>query len=428
MVNCYIFFNDALMVGKVSTLVKNVYENINIILVLDPKQILLDNSKYRHAIITDYESYQRLEMADINDQNFEKVLIIDNVDSETDGNIVYINQKYLITEVGSVIDDYIQSNFVDENFKGISITKFYPSLAYPHDLYDKRDDGRYNVVLHTGEKFTLDSLQKLKMQKTESLFVFRDHFSETANFIVSNDKSQTAMDPVKAEITAVEAIHSYFIELGFSERILKLTKSLHESIREEYGHKYMRKLFDKFNSLEGTFLYNHSFLTSVIALTVAEKFSWMNQVNKEKLYLGSILHNLGYKNKEHAEFESLSMEEIKKLEPEASQDVLGHTVQFAMYLGQIDNIHQDIVRMVKYHHSVDYDNAFPQRIPPSEENLIFVLFILSQKLALEFYKINFHPDKISDAINHVCDRYQRDNYLKVIPEFKATMIELLKNK
>ena len=175
--------------------------------------------------------------------------------------------------------------------------------------------------------------------------------------------------------------------------------------------------------MEGSFLYNHSYLTSVVALTAGAKFTWMTPDNKEKIYLGCMLHDLGYRNKDNALKESMKLSDIKKLPPEQRDDILNHPILFAKHLAQLDDVHQDVLKIVKDHHGVHNEESYPKPIYPAEINLIFALFIISHEFTLGLYAIAFNDQKIPTLLADICERFDKGNYRKIIPEFKMSIEE-----
>ena len=419
MINCYVFFADPLMVGKVSSLAQRVESSLKTIKVIDIAQLSKITAS-KDIMITDYESYQKLDLNDIDESIFGKTLIIDDVETEEDGNVTYINKNYLLTTITEVISNYILENFKEKNYIPILLSTVTKSTSYPCHLYQKNGHNEF-VVFHPQNTLVTEALiQKLKTTSFDFLYIEEDSHHEFLS-IVSKRTINKDDDESENEINAVESLHQYIIDLGFDKKIIDLTKSLHENLEKKYSHKYMVKLFDRFRYMEGSFLYNHSYLTSVIALTVGKELSWMNFENREKIYLGCILHDLGHKFKENALRESLPKSELMKLSPEEQEDILQHPTRFSRHLAQIDNIHPDIIKIVECHHGIFEDESYPKQIYPSEINLVFALFALSHEFAQALYKVNFEQDQIAASLDQLYEKFDKGNYKKLISIFKTSM-------
>jgi HD-GYP domain-containing protein (c-di-GMP phosphodiesterase class II) len=432
MIDCYVFFSDPLMVGKVSQLISRIHNGINIIKVIDAKQILnvSKNEQIKKIILTDDKNYNELSSNNISDQFFTKALIIDEINeeiNESNEKVTYINKKYLITRIGTVLDDFVKSTFGEASYLPVQITKVKTEEAYPCEIFVRLSATKYVKVLNKNESFAPDRLQKLLFKNVQFLYIKAEDYS-AFNKVLYNREDQPKLDLVSTEVSAVESLHSYITDLGFDPKIIDMTKNLQKSLEEKFTHKFMKKLFARFNDMEGSFLYNHSYLTSVIALTTGKKFNWMNFENREKIYMGCILHDLGYIHKENALRGALGKRGIQNLSPEEKEDILNHPMKFAKHLAQIDNIHQDVIKIVKDHHGVHGEDSYPKPVYPPEINLIFALFILSHELAIGLYGISFKEEKIPTLLDEVCERFNKGNYKKIIPEFREAIEETFLSK
>jgi putative nucleotidyltransferase with HDIG domain len=412
------------MVGKISQLIERIHDEIKITKVIDVKQLKAENSSDpKDIIITDNENYQTLELNGIYEGYFEKTLIIDDVKNNTEGSITYINRSYLITSIGTVVDDFIKLKNPENNFIPISIKKIRNEINYPCEIFVRLSKKKHIKILNKENDFPKEVLEKLILKNVQFLYVKSEDINIFNNMSFERNNEQIS-DGVSSEIGGVESLHNYIMDLGFDPKIVDMTKNIQKSIENKFTHKFMKKLFSRFNDMEGSFLYNHSYLTSVIALTTGKKFTWMNMANREKIYLGCILHDLGYKHKENALRESFTKDQIDDLSSEEQSDILDHPTKFAKHLAQISNIHQDVIKIVRDHHGVHGELSYPKPIYPAEVNLIFALFVLSHELSLGLYEISFNEDKIPALLEEVCERFNKGNYKKIIPEFRHAIDEI----
>ncbi len=426
MINIYVFFSEPLMIGKISELIKRIHDDIHLIKIIDAKQFHIDEEKQRHILITDYKNHQLLEINRINEESFDKIIIVDDVEPEEVDNLVYVNKKYIITNIGTIIDDYMKDFFKRQQYTPILIKNIAENINYPIEIFVKLSHIKFVKVLNSNSSFTGGNLQKLVLKNVTSLYVKSEEYHKIEPFLFRTSKT-IGEDKVSVEISAVESLHNYVEDLGFDPKVIELTKTLHTNLEQKYNHKFMKKLFSRFKSMEGSFLYNHSYLTSIIALQTGKKFTWMTPENKEKIYMGCILHDLGYLKKENSLRENLTKKQIEELPIEDQKDVLDHPTKFAKHLAQLDNIHPDVIKIIKDHHAVLGEESYPRKISISEINLIFALFIVSHEFTIGLYKINFKEERIPDLIEEVFNKFNYGNYTKVLPEFRDAIQEIFVN-
>ena len=58
----------------------------------------------------------------------------------------------------------------------------------------------------------------------------------------------------------------------------------------------LKDLLNKFKYSQDRYIYDHSYLTSVFAISMCEKFSWRNTKNFEKLVFAALVHDYGFSN------------------------------------------------------------------------------------------------------------------------------------
>ncbi len=427
MLNCYVFFLDPLMVGKVAAILENLGESIFVHKVVDARQLLDLPEQKRDLIITDYSCFQELEDDNVDIDLFGKVLLVDEVESEVDGNLVYINRSQILIAIATHVLDYISENHVEVEYVSIKVDKLVLDQQNPCDFFVKKADDTYALILKKGLLVNGAIIEKIKANKIEKLYVSKNEYPLLMEFINSHREVE-AIFCHKVEVNAVEAMHDFVSELGFDPKVISMTKSLHEGVEKRYTDKYMKKLLGRFKNMEGSYLYNHSFLTSVIGLGAADHFSWMNYENREKIYLGSIMHDLGLKNKDNAIKDAMTLGSIRKLSADEQEDILGHSTRFATFLKEAKDVHPDVVKMVEFHHAVDEKNAYPRKISAMETNLVFCLFILSHEFSVGLYKINFDENKIPTLLNQLAERFNHGNYKKLLPSFRKSIEDTLISK
>jgi hypothetical protein len=134
--------------------------------------------------------------------------------------------------------------------------------------------------LNAGQSFEHQTLERYKEKALNFVYVkkpdYKDFCLQTKAHKHDLDSFLDEAKDTSIEINAVESLHNYIEDLGFDRSIVDLTKTMHKEIESKFNDKVMTKLLDRFKKMEGTFLYNHSYLTSTIALTAGKKFSWMN--------------------------------------------------------------------------------------------------------------------------------------------------------
>ncbi len=427
MTHIYLLFEDPLINSKILNISNKFQPDWEVESLLDIRQVPSEITCEDSMIITNEHIVSQEHLAPLLTK-YKYIVFIQENEPEIPKNkqIQYINSKFLLTGIGSfyeqiTLDKHKSSTYVPVNFKKIK-----PNVIYPVDIFLKLSAEKYIKVVNKDNSFDDSLFEKLKKKEIQFVYVDKKYLP-TINKLLYAQTGKAALfkeEHIVEELNAVESLHRYINDLGVDEKIINLTKGLHGNLEQKYNQKFMKNLFKRFESMEGSFLYNHSYVTSVIALAVGKKFKWMTPENNEKIYLGCMLHDLGYKDKKHAMYEHLTKIEIDKKEKSVADDILNHPIVFAQKLAQLDNIHQDVIKIVRDHHGVHEQGSYPKVIYPAEINLIFALFILSHEFTIGLFKVNFNPTKIEQVINEIHERFDKGAYRKILKEFSETVREI----
>ncbi len=429
MYNFTVLHEDLIKNAKIKELLERIQPNSKVQTILSLEQLGETEVPSNHIdilIIQDLHIEDLITLQLLHSRDNIIALTKENNDKVNYPNIVLLQEKFLITGLSQQIEDITKKNFEKEDYIPISFQFIKPEKEYPADVYLQLKKDKHIKVIKKGIPFDTSMYEKLKQKKITFLYI------EKADLPLMNDhlyERKRAIQLFKkkfkfTELNAVETLHTFVSEIGFDPKVLTMVEDMHKSLEEKFPQKFMKNLFARFKQMEGSFLYNHSYLTSVLALQIGKKLSWMNFENREKVYLGCILHDLGHKHKDNALKESLSKSQLLALPKEEQEEILNHPTIFATKLAQVDNIHQDVIKIVKDHHGIHGDESYPKQIYPTEINLIFALFILSHEFVLELFKANFKIENLPKMKQTITDKFNKGPYKKIMPEFLITIDEV----
>ena len=285
-----LLFDHIRVLGKVSSVISKINSEIVIEKYFDLQQLKthdFSNSSKTFLLVSENKLLGQLDDFDIEPSLFKDIICIDIEETKYDFEIIYINQKLLLTGLMTRVNELIKAylpkgKYIATSYKNLVINK-----TYPCDFYIKLNDNKYIKVLASNEIIESEFIQKY-IDKDISYFYIPsesyDKFAETAFRKKTVFKKKE--EEVNASIDSIEALHTYTKNLGISEIVIRQAKALHEQIEKNTTSKIVKRLLGKLKKLEGSFLYNHSYETATIALTAGKKFNWFTLENQEKVYMG----------------------------------------------------------------------------------------------------------------------------------------------
>lgn len=420
-------FDDINFLGKVTSVISKVSSDLNIEKYIDFQQLIdhnFSNKNKKYILVSNNESLSKLTNF-INEQGiFENIISIDSEEPSLDFEIIHINKKLILTGLMTRVNELLKNHFSEDDYFPTHYNNLVIGKTYPCGFYLKLSEKKFIKVLSENEIIESDFINKYIEKEIEYFYI---PFSEYDNFTKYFFRQKTVFkkreEQVSASIDSIEALHTYVKDLGISDRVINQTKQLHDEITKNADSKIIKRLLGKLKGLEGSYLYNHSYVTATIALTAGKKFNWFTFENQEKVYMGSMLHNLGYENESNALNEKMSKEEILKLPKEQQDDILNHCTKYAEQLATVPTIHQDVINIILRHHGVHGEDSYPKSTNPNKVTLIFALFIISHDFTTSLYDIDFDKSQIPSVINGLKERYTVGNYKSVLPEFISSVDE-----
>ncbi len=336
---------------------------------------------------------------------------------------IYISKSRIVTSIASVFYDLKLKHKKESDYFCIGIENITLERMTPCDLYLKINDEKFFKVVNHGDVFDQEVYDRYS-KKANELWVTRMDFYNHASFLYGQTdleaEANISFSVEKPDHLAL--IHDMAKSCGISEKTLNSVENCIGTIKE-HPDKKIRNLLDKFNEMKGSFLYSHSYFTSLIAIEVASAQKWFKHQHMDKLIMASIMHDMGYKDKDNALCEGLPLSKIKLLDPLKQDDIIGHVDRVLELLEDCPQVDSDVINMIKRHHGGRGEESYPQKSFATELDLLGGIFLLSHAFTTSFFKVAFDIKKLDHVLAYIEMIYNKGNLKKIFPEFKNTLKE-----
>lgn len=310
----------------------------------------------------------------------------------------------------------------DDKFSAIGIDEFYSSKNVLFDIYIKLGSNRYLKILHTGDTFSRDRIDKYKNEKKVShLYISvddRKKFIHWSNFVAEKTISNPNVD-AERKMDLLGSISEKYIEEiytdGLKPQMVEQGKALCSStfqlIEKE---KNLFKLMRQYQDLDPT-AYSHFFLISMFASMIVKQFEWQSKSTIETITMASMLHDLGKiklpKQLLHKHPRDMSSEEfiIYKQHPQMSAELLENNRLISPSVKQI----------ILQHHEASDGSGFPFGLKENNTlTLSKILFFVNEFVDRITYKKQTPVEGLRDLLmnKEECLRYNPvvlENFTKV---------------
>jgi HD-GYP domain-containing protein (c-di-GMP phosphodiesterase class II) len=194
----------------------------------------------------------------------------------------------------------VEVNEEDSRFTSIKIEEFRSSKAVQFDLYVKLNSGKYVKILHSGDSFSPERIDKYKNEKGVKFLYFtiedRSKFVRVQNFmaekIVSNEKVEVKVKDQlirNAGEKLVEEMYSEGLKPQTLEQGKTLCSSMYEMVHASPKLSQLLKQYEEFDPSA----YTHSYLVTLFTCSLIKQFEWESKIIYETLGMAALLHDIG---------------------------------------------------------------------------------------------------------------------------------------
>ena len=272
---------------QVLKFIKTNYTNQRVI--VTARKELVDN-----GIVTE-EKLQKLGVAELAERPFEIPYLKELLEGHQSlGDLLAgVPRKEGVSEEQEVA-------LTDDSFSKIKIDEFYSSQAVLFDIYIKLGTNKYLKILHAGDTFTKERIDKYKNEKKiENLYFHnndRRKFVQYNNFLAKKLIDNEAV-PVYNKVNQLKNVSEKFIEEAFTQgmkpQIIEQGKEVCETV-----YNLIEKQDDLFQVLRSfqnfdPTAYAHAFLVTLYSTAIIKQFEWQSKTTIETTAMACMFHDIG---------------------------------------------------------------------------------------------------------------------------------------
>lgn len=188
----------------------------------------------------------------------------------------------------------------DDKFTSIKIDEFYSSQAVLFDIYIKLGTNKYLKILHSGDSFSKERIDKYKNEKKVEHLYF--HNSDRRKFIQYNNflaKKLIENENVPAfnKVNMLKNVTEKFIEetytVGIKPQVVEQGKEVCENIYkliEEQDDLY--QVLKSYQNFDPT-AFSHAFLVTLYSTAIIKQFEWQSKATIETAAMACMFHDIG---------------------------------------------------------------------------------------------------------------------------------------
>ncbi|MEC7182872.1 MAG: HD domain-containing phosphohydrolase [Bdellovibrionota bacterium] len=263
------------------------------------------------------------------------------------------------------VSDEQEVKEADTKFTKVHIDKFYPSQAVLFDVFVKINDNRYVKILHSGDTFSQERINKYKKEKNIDHLYFkqkdRRKYIQYTNFLAKkliDNKKVSAASKVNLLSTVSEKYVEELFQNGVKTQVVdqakEITSNLYKVVEDQ---KDLYQTLRDFQELDPS-QFTHSFVTSLYTSAIVKQFPWQSKMTIETIAMASMFHDIG-KTKLPKKFMDTRPEDLT---PEELETYYKHPELGVEIVGKNKLINNSVKQVILQHHECYNGTGFPHQL------------------------------------------------------------------
>ena len=420
----HFFVNDLNIMKSVHGVINHFWENAKVVVheSLDTIETDVTDSVF---IIDNNLDYFQSHFNEPSKFNF--IIVINEIVNDFEDYPIeaYISKNRILTSLSAVLFDLKNtSNNFDKKYFSVEMKNMSLNEKCPCELYLKISEEKYLKVLNKDDLYDQEFFDRY-IKKSEHLYVLKEHFYLFGSFLYGQDDLERKISqPFSAgNVDHLKLVHDMAKSYGISESVMTNVSNSMEDIKGK-SEGQIKKLFTDFEKLGGSFLYSHSYFTSLLCVEIGKKLNWFKPQHLDKLVMASIVHDMGYLDENNCLNESLPKSKLEELPIDVRTDIFSHIDRVLEILESHKEIDSDVINIIKRHHGARGEESYPKVSYAKELDLLSGLFLLTHTFVVSLFKMSFNTKKIDKILAYIEMVYNKGNLKKLYPDFKTEILKL----
>jgi len=260
------------------------------------------------------------------------------------------------------VSDEEEVSLTDDKFSSVKIDEFYSSQAMLFDVYIKLGTNKYLKILHMGDSFSKERIDKYKNEKkVEHLYFLnsdRRKFIQYNNFLAKRIIGNEAV-PAFNKVTMLKNVAEKFIEesytVGVKPQVIEQGKEICENVYQFIdSQKDLHTLLKSYQAFDPS-AFSHAFLVTLYSTAIIKQFEWQSKSTIETTAMACMFHDIG-KSLLPKEFVDLK---VRDMSPEQLALYKTHPELGMKVVEGSRMINNSIKQIILQHHEAFDGTGFP---------------------------------------------------------------------
>lgn len=284
------------------------------------------------------------------------------------------------------------------------------------DIFLKLGKGNYVKIIHAGELFTKEILQKYQKKEIKYLYIHKDDFpkfmDEVAKTLLVFYEKDSLTDNIlkEVQVASLENINHSLKTVGLSKSTVDLANQTILSVIESF--KGMNRLWDYLlnKADKGTFLTEHSLYVSVLACAISDGLEWKTDYTLKKVVMASLLHDISIENCHLAYLRGNIDDAFSELTSNEQELYLNHPQDACKLLKDFPELPSNVDSIILEHHERPNGEGFPRKLNSFNITPLSCVLIIAEEFYHLLYQNGFTVESRNMALKELGKYFSQGNF------------------
>lgn len=188
----------------------------------------------------------------------------------------------------------------DDKFTGVKIEEFYSSKAVLFDVFIRLGAARYVKILHSGDVFSKERIDKYKNEKGVTHLYFkktdRKKYVQFSNYLAQKVMGNTAVKSTQ-KLAMLKNTTEKFVEevmsVGVKPQVIDQGKEICNTVfRTVEENKDLHAILRDYQDFDPN-AFSHAYLVTLFSSCIIKQFDWQSKSTIENTAMACMFHDIG---------------------------------------------------------------------------------------------------------------------------------------
>ena len=290
-------------------------------------------------------------------------------------------------------------------------------------LYVRLSDDKFVKVLHAGEEYGPEFLQKYQDKNQRYFYVEKKDFESLVLSLYKKPliEDDPSLDPMEKKMRRSQFMQQMVLSVGVTPDVIEnAEKDIEEIINEAKNKKTLAKLLLILEK-SGSYNSDHSTLLCYVTAAMCDEMGWSTRRSKEKLAFAALFHDVTLIDPRLAVLNYRSIQGLERFDRETQKRFKEHPLKASELVVEITAKYPQVDTIIAQHHERPDGSGFPYGKDYNQILPLSSLFIVAHDFVSRVYEKNFNLNNPQEILDEMVPEYRLGQFSRCMLALQSVL-------